>query len=103
MVAQSQDGCNDSVNPYDCGFVGCGGTPVLFEVGLAPEVPDHAQVGGTGDRGGDIDEQLADWDNECAEDAAAAAEEEHTPDQGGAEVAPNPPGNEVHLFDAVEE
>ena len=42
MVAESPGACNDSVNPYDCGFFDRGGTPVLFEVGLAPEVPDHA-------------------------------------------------------------
>jgi hypothetical protein len=102
MLAQSQGACNDSVNPFDCGFVGCGGTPVLFEVGLAPEVPEHAQVGGPGDRGGDIDEQLAAWDSELAEDAAAALEV-LAPDQGGAEVAPNPPVNEVHLFDGVDD
>ena len=103
MLAESQDGCNDSVNPFDCGFVGCGGTPVLFEVGLAPEVPDHAQVGGPGDRGGDIDEQLAAWDSECAEDAPATAEEQHTPNQDGAEFDPNPPANKVHPFDCVDD
>ena len=103
MVAESQDGCNDSVNFYDCGLFDGGGPPMHFEATVAPVIPDHAQVGGPGDRGGDIDRQLAAWYGECAEDATAAAPEEDTPDQGGAEVAPNPPVNEVHLFDGVDD